>query len=357
MPVMMQRGRTESSCVQEQGSCQTPWEVACDANVPCLTIGLINNMPDAALEATEAQFLKLIGNAAGEIPVRLVLYSLPNILRSESAQQHLKKFYLEIDELWKAQCDALIITGTEPRRPKLREEAYWPVLADVFEWAESNTLSTVVSCLAAHAAVLYRDGIERHRLSDKRFGVFEFERARDHALTRRMAKVVRIPHSRWNEVREEDLVSCGYAVLAKSADAGADMFVKECKQSLFVHFQGHPEYSARTLLNEYRRDVGRFLRRERDSYPLMPHGYFDANTGSRGLAEEFQQVALSHRSEEVLALFPDDSLANGVQNTWQPSATRVYRNWLQCVLSRKAAAASLMVMPDSSRSQEKRSAA
>ena len=355
MPVMMQRGHIEAACMQQQGPCQIPWNVTYDASAPGLTIGLINNMPDAALESTEIQFSRLIGSAAGDIPVRLQLYSLPNLPRSESAQQHLNQFYFKIDELWMSPCDALIITGTEPRQADLREEAYWTVLTEVFDWAQSNALSTVVSCLAAHAAVLHNDGIERHRLSDKQFGVFEFRKAHDHALMRRSAEIVRTPHSRWNELREEDLASCGYTVLAKSAEAGVDMFVKECKQSLFVHFQGHPEYSARTLLKEYRRDIGRFLRGERETYPSMPQGYFD--TDICRLAEEFQRVALSRRDEEFLASFPDDILANSVQNVWQPSATRVYRNWLHYVLSRKAAAASLVAMPDRSRVRQKRSAA
>jgi homoserine O-succinyltransferase len=312
-------------------------------------------MPDAALESTEIQFSRLIGSAAGDIPVRLQLYSLPNLPRSESARQHLNQFYFETDELGKSQCDALIITGTEPRQADLRQEAYWPVLTEVFDWAQSNTFSTVVSCLAAHAAVLYNDGIERHRLNDKQFGVFEFRKAHDHALLHRSAEIVRTPHSRWNELQEEDLASCGYTVLATSAEAGVDMFVKECKRSLFVHFQGHPEYSARTLLKEYRRDIGRFLRGERETYPSMPQGYF--NTDICSLAGEFQQVALSRRAEELLASFPDDILANSVQNTWQPSATRIYRNWLHFVMSRKAAAPSLVAMPNTNRVRQKRSAA
>jgi len=57
------------------------------------------------------------------------------------------------------------------------------------------------------------------------------------------------------------------------------MFVKE-RKSLFLFFQGHPEYDADSLPREYRRDVGRFLRSERESYPGMPKGYFDeATTG------------------------------------------------------------------------------
>ena len=53
--------------------------------------------------------------------------------------------------------------------------------------------------------------------------------------------------------------------------------------SLFLFLQGHPEYEAGTLLREYRRDIARFLRGEREHYPAVPQGYFDAraNTASR----------------------------------------------------------------------------
>ena len=36
-------------------------------------------------------------------------------------------------------------------------------------------------------------------------------------------------------------------MLTQSADGGVDLFVKKKKRSLFVHFQGHPEYGAQTL--------------------------------------------------------------------------------------------------------------
>ena len=77
---------------------------------------------------------------------------------------------------------------------------------------------------------------------------------------------MQIPHSRWNEVRADALNSCGYEILVQSAQAGVDLFVKKKKDSLFVHFQGHPEYGTRTLLKEYRRDIKRFLRGEREKH-------------------------------------------------------------------------------------------
>ena len=54
-------------------------------------------MPDAALEDTEVQFFELLESAAGEIPVSLKLYSLPELPRSEAGEQHLRNFYHGIE--------------------------------------------------------------------------------------------------------------------------------------------------------------------------------------------------------------------------------------------------------------------
>ena len=113
----------------------------------------------------------------------------------------------------------------------------------------------------------------RRTFSDKCFGIFECARVSDHPLTAGAPSRLQMPHSRWNDIPEDALTSCGYRVLTRSEDAGVDTFVKQ-RKSLFVFFQGHPEYEANTLLLEYRRDIRRFLRRERDTYPPMPQGYF-----------------------------------------------------------------------------------
>jgi homoserine O-succinyltransferase len=193
--------------------------------------------------------------------------------------------------------------------------------------------------LAAHAGVLYSDGIERIRLSEKQFGVFDHEKLCDHALTSDSPNPARAPHSRWNDLQEEALTDSGYVVLTKSAAAGVDMFVKEKKKSLFVHFQGHPEYGAESLLKEYRRDIKRFLRREIERYPSMPQGYFGAEAAK--VLADFEETAQSDTREKLLAAFPQSFVLGTFQNTWRSSATGVYRNWLQCVALRKANGATL----------------
>jgi homoserine O-succinyltransferase len=302
-----------------------------ESSPTCLDIGLVNNMPDAALKATERQFLALLRAAAEGITVRLTLYTLPEVPRTDFGREEVSR-YSDLRDLWKSHHDGLIVTGTEPRAADLKDEPYWDSLTSVLEWAENHTYSTILSCLAAHAGILHLDGIARRPLGDKRFGVFECVRVSDHPLTAAAPSHLQMPQSRWNEVPEEALLACGYRVLTRSEGAGVDAFVKQ-RKSLFVFFQGHPEYDATTLLLEYRRDIGRFLRRERETYPPMPHGYFDEETVAALTA--LQERARRDRREELLAEFPTAMAAGKVANTWRSTAESLYRNWLQYISSQK----------------------
>jgi homoserine O-succinyltransferase/O-acetyltransferase len=125
------------------------------------------------------------------------------------------------------------------------------------------------------------------------------------------------------------------------SEAGADLFVKKKARSLFVHFQGHPEYGVRTLLKEYRRDIRRFLHRERETYPSMPDGYFDAQA-AEALAE-FRQKAVSSRDPDQFAAFPEGKVADNLQKTWHSSALSIYRNWLKYLVTRKSARSNVVV--------------
>jgi homoserine O-succinyltransferase len=296
-----------------------------------LDIGLVNNMPDAALDATERQFRALLEAAAGGLDVHLTVYTLPEVPRTEFGRRQVAR-YADFDDLWDRRHDGLIVTGTEPRAADLQDEPFWGNLTRLLEWAERNTHSTVLSCLAAHAGILHIDGIVRRPLGDKRFGIFECVRVSDHPLTAAAPSRLQMPHSRWNEIPEEALLACGYRVLTRSEDAGVDAFVKQ-RKSLFVFFQGHPEYEAVTLLLEYRRDIGRFLRGEGDTYPPMPHGYFDQETVDALVA--LRERALVDRREELLAEFPTAMAAGKVTNTWRSTAESLYRNWLLYIHAQK----------------------
>ena len=339
MPLIIDGGRVPTRLAVRKTLCPAN-SVDDSASADCVRIAFVNNMPDTALEDTEMQFFELLEAAAGDVPVLISLHSLTGVPRGERGQQHVTSFYGSTNELLNGQFDGVIMTGTEPRQPNLRNEPYWPALTDVLDWAESNSASTILSCLAAHAGVLHGDGIERHPLSDKQFGVFDFDKTANHQLTGGTEERIRFPHSRWNEVQADALAACGYTVLTESPEGGVDSFVKKKKRSLFVHFQGHPEYGAQTLLKEFRRDIKRFLRSERETYPSMPKGYFDAATVK--VLAGFRDAALSDRREEMMERFPGGS--GSLEKTWHSSAVSIYRNWLQYVITNRADVSSFPAM-------------
>ena len=289
-----------------------------------LTIGLINNMPDSALQATERQFTQLLQAAAGNSRVHLHCFSLPSVKRSQQARQSMDGRYGDIANLGRLRIDGLIVTGAEPNAATLPEEPFWQDLTAIIDWARDNTRSAIWSCLAAHAAVLHLDGIERQPLDVKCSGVYDCAKVTDNWLTRDINSPLKVAHSRVNALRKGDLAAGGYQVLTESSQAGVDIFAKRLP-SQFIFFQGHPEYEALSLQREYLRDITRFLSRQRDVFPAFPAGYFEAETENklahyrkRACAE--RQIPLSIELPH-LTLRPD--LAVGV------AAAVLFRNWLE----------------------------
>src|SRR5579862_6430376 len=145
-----------------------------DCDAACIDIGVVNNMPDGALQSTERQFRSLLGNAApAGMSVRLTFYWMREVPRADVGAERVRRLYSPLERIGESQLDGLIVTGAEPRTAQLQDEPYWSTLTGLLDWARDNTDSTILSCLAAHAAVLHLDGIERRPLANKRFGLFE----------------------------------------------------------------------------------------------------------------------------------------------------------------------------------------
>ena len=108
--------------------------------------------------------------------------------------------------------DALIITGAQPHAARLSEEPYWEELIELIDWAKEHTASTILSCLAAHAGVLYLDGIERRPFPEKCTGVFAFQAQRDHPLAARRARARSRRTLDLMVVLQSDLDVAGYHV-------------------------------------------------------------------------------------------------------------------------------------------------
>jgi homoserine O-succinyltransferase/O-acetyltransferase len=328
MPVTLEPRRTGAEPPRPSPGPAAPAAVA--------RIGLINNMPDGALQSTEAQFCRLLEAAAGAQAITVRLSSFPELPREAEGLERVRGCYWPIEQLLAEPLDGLIVTGTEPRAPRLRDEPYWARFEQLLAWAQRHTVASIWSCLAAHAAVEALDGIQRQRLPEKRSGIYQHQTLRDQPLLKGTRSPLAMPHSRWNELPLEALRGAGYTVLSWSSVSGADAFVRQGQGSLLLFFQGHPEYEGTTLLKEYRRDVGRYLAGTQANYPTVPVGYLSA--GASELLEAFRHEAHLRRDAALMARFPFAQVAAALSNSWESSAAAIYRNWLAVVTGSAAAA-------------------
>jgi len=304
---------------------------------PRLAIGLVNNMGDGALAATERQFAGLLEAAACEaFEIDLRLFHFSETPRGELALTLIADRYVDVAALPAAGLDGLIVTGAEPKAVAMDAEAYWPAMAKLVDHVEGVGLPTIWSCLAAHAAVLRLDGVRRRPLPTKLSGVYASDAVWHDPLLIGLPQPPLAPHSRLNTLDEVDLVVRGYRVLTRSADAGVDTFLRR-GAGLSLFLQGHPEYDAETLMREYARDIGRFARGERPTRPAIPIGYFDDAT-------ELALAWLKRRHEQGkvadLPVAVGEVLAKAEPaHSWRAFAVGLYRNWLREVASLASARA------------------
>ena len=300
-----------------------------------LVIGLVNNTSDRALKGTERDFRDVLRAAAtrpsGEpATLRFRLFTCPEIRRASRPQGAHGEPYDDIGELFASRLDALIVTGMEPQAATLRDEPVFASLARVADWAQAQAIPVIWSCLAAHAAVLHADGIEREKLPQKLSGVFACDVvAAGHVLAAGLPPRVACPHSRHHDLPEAALAARGYEILSRSEAAGADIFIKH-RPAPWVFFQGHPEYDADALRLEYRRDIRRYLLGDVSAYPAPPLNYFDP--GMEAALGHFRQQTLRGRHDlaGLEELFRRAAPAASPA-PWHPTTLNFLANWLATI--------------------------
>ena len=295
-----------------------------------LHIGLLNMMPDAALEATERQFMRLVGSCNRIAQIYVHPFAVDAGLRGLKARDYIGRYYESFDDVRAAGLDALIISGANPAQPKMEDEPFWDPLVEVMEWAAGHVCSVVCSCLATHAYLGHFHGVARRRcLPDKRWGVYEHRNLAGHPLVANLNTRFDAPHSHVYEMTRADVEPAGVQVLSESEEAGFHQAVS-ADGFRFVFFQGHPEYDKVSLAKEYKREVTRFVAREREAYPGYPERYF---------APPALEILDRHRDAVMEAMargapppaFPDAELEPRLDNTWSDTGKAMFNNWLGLV--------------------------
>ena len=212
---------------------------------------LLNLMPKKI--ETETQLTRLLGNTP--LQIELTLLRMEGHQSLNTSQEHLLSFYRTFSEVKDTCFDGMIITGAPVEHLPFEEVDYWPELCEIMEWSRSHVHSTMHICWGAQAGLYYHYGIQKQPLEKKLFGVFPHRSEyRESMLLRGFDDTFMVPHSRHTTVRREDIEAVpSLQILASSDEAGVCIVRNRQGRQFFM--MGHSEYDARTLENEYLRDV------------------------------------------------------------------------------------------------------
>jgi len=327
MPLVAHNALPTFERLRQEGVTVLPAERAAQQDIRELHIGLLNMMPDAALAATERQFLRLIGEANPIAQFWVHPFTLPELPRDAEARAHIERYYEPLDTIMRDGLDALIITGANVTGPDLAQEAFWQPLIRVIDWAHENVTTTLCSCLATHAVMQFRYGQARERQPAKVWGVFPHRVVEaSHPLVTDINTRFDVPHSRWNCIRRAQFEAAGCHVLVEGEESGVHLATSPDGFRI-VFFQGHPEYDTISLLKEYKRDALLHARGALAGYPPFPRNYFGAT--EQAILNEYRQRVLECQARgEAPPEFPERQVAARLDNTWHDTAEAVVGNWI-----------------------------
>ncbi|MCI8864835.1 MAG: homoserine O-succinyltransferase [Lachnospiraceae bacterium] len=264
MPIKVQNDLPARAILESENIFVMDEKRALSQDIRPLQILILNLMP--VKEETELQLLRALSNTPLQVDCTFLMLSTHT--SKNTSASHLNKFYVAFADVRKHKFDGMIITGAPVENLEYEEVNYWEELVEIMEWTKTNVHSTLHLCWGAQAALYCHYGIPKYRREKKLSGIYRHKVLHHRIpLVRGMDDYVMAPHSRYTEVRREDIEKHpGLNVLAESPEAGVFLVMKEDGSQIFI--QGHPEYDRMTLNNEYLRDVDKGL------LPDIPSNYY-----------------------------------------------------------------------------------
>lgn len=265
MPIKVQKDLPAKAILEKENIFTMDEDRALSQDIRPLEILIVNLMP--IKEETETQLLRALSNTPLQVDCTFLM--LESHTSKNTSASHLNKFYIYLDEVQNKKFDGMIITGAPVENMEFEEVNYWKELAKIMEWSKTHVTSTLHICWGAQAGLYYHYGINKYKRDSKLSGIYCHKILdRKVPLVRSMDDFVMAPHSRFTEVRREDIEKHPeLKILAESKEAGIFLVMSEDGKQVFV--QGHPEYDRMTLDGEYHRDL------EKGLNPQIPCNYYE----------------------------------------------------------------------------------
>ncbi|MCR5747393.1 MAG: homoserine O-succinyltransferase [Lachnospiraceae bacterium] len=269
MPICVQKDLPAREILENENIFTMEPDRSMHQDIRPLEICILNLMP--LKEDTELQLLRSLSNTPLQINVTFM--SIKSHISKNTSANHLNQFYTTWDEIKDKRFDGLIITGAPVELYEYEDVDYWEELVAIMDWSLVNVTSTLHVCWGAQAALYHHYGLPKHTFEDgKLFGVYQhMVRNRKDPLVRGFDDMFYIPHSRYTEVRKEDIYGCPDIKVLAEGDNKAGVCLCTAMEGRQVFLFGHPEYDRRTLDKEYKRD------KEKGLDPALPVNYYPDN--------------------------------------------------------------------------------
>ncbi len=254
-----------------------------------LKVVILNLMPIKI--TTETDLIRLLSNSPLQIEIDFL--KIKSHTSKNTPIEHLLTFYKDFDTIKQQNYDGMIITGAPVEQMDFEDVKYWNELTGIFDWARKHVTSTLYICWAAQAGLYHFYGVPKYPLDKKMFGVFK-HRLSDNSphLFRGFDDEFFAPHSRYTEIKKEDILKVPELKLLSESDE-AGVYIVASRGGREFYITGHSEYAPNTLDNEYRRDLAKKLPIE------IPQNYYQ-----------------------------DDNPKAPVINRWRSHGNLLFSNWL-----------------------------
>ena len=289
MPINVQSDLPAKKIMEEENIFMMDQIRAGSQDIRPLRIAILNLMP--LKEDTEVHLLRCLSNTP--LQVEITFLTTASYVGTNTSKNHLDQFYLTYNDIKDNFYDGLIITGAPVENKDWEDVIYWNEITQIMEWSKMHVTSTLHICWGAQAGIYYHYGIDKYELDSKISGIFTHRvHNRKVPLLRGFDDIFLAPHSRYTEIRKEDVEkNPDLTILADSEEVGLFLVMAQNGKQIFMF--GHPEYDRLTLDSEYKRDLGRGLN------PKVPVNYYK-----------------------------DDNPDNKPLLTWRAHSKALYTNWL-----------------------------
>ena len=214
---------------------------------------LLNLMPNKI--ETENHFKNIFSKLSHSVKIsfmRMESYESKNIPKS-----YLLENYKTLKEISFDDYDRFICTGSPVETLPFEKVDYWEELIEVFDRIKVHNIKSYYICWGAQAVLYYRYGIDKVKLKDKKFGLYEYNCNRNSLHNFYfLNKKIKIPVSRYTESIDTQIINnSDLSIVLSHKNKGICML--ENKSLSEIYNFNHFEYDTLTLKNEYIRDINK----------------------------------------------------------------------------------------------------